>query len=78
MDGEIRAYVFIECDRDPMQIVRQVQKLEGVRQAHALFGPLDAIAYLEVEDLKTLEERVLQIQKIPGVRSTDTRIARVE
>lgn len=42
----ISVYALIECGMDPADVVRSLRKLSGVKQAHALFGPLDAIAYL--------------------------------
>ncbi len=73
----IGAYVFIECANDPADIVQSAAKVDGVKQVHALFGPLEAIAFVEAKDLATLEYIVLQFHKIPGVKNTDTRVARL-
>ena len=73
----IGAYVFIECANDPADIVLAASRLEGVKQVHALFGPLEAIAYIEAKDITSLEFIVLQFHKIPGVKNTDTRVIRL-
>jgi len=73
----IGAYVFIECGDDPAQIVKKVQNIAGVKQSHALFGPIEAIAYVEGKDLTEVEQIVLKIHEISGVKNTDTRICRL-
>ncbi len=74
----ISAYVLTECDIDPAGVVRGLRQLPGVKQAHALFGPLDAIAHVEGDDLEALGEVIARFYSIEGVKGTDTRIARVE
>jgi DNA-binding Lrp family transcriptional regulator len=76
MSPKIGAYVFIECGNDPVKIVNEIAKVAGVKQANALFGPLDAIAFVIADDLAGIERTVKEMQKVPGIRSTDTRIAR--
>jgi len=63
---------------DPAHVVRGLRKLSGVKQAHALFGPLDAIAYVEGDDLEALGEVIARFYSVEGVKGSDTRIARVE
>ncbi len=72
----VSAFVIIECDRDPSLVVPEMRHLEGVRMAHALFGPMDAIAFIEAPDLKALDEVVTMIYSVDGVTYTDTRITR--
>jgi len=74
----ISAYLLIECSIDPADVVRGLRKLSGVKQAHALFGPLEAIAYVEGDDLEALGEVIASFYSIEGVKGTDTRIARAE
>jgi DNA-binding Lrp family transcriptional regulator len=76
LSPKIGAYVFIECGNDPVKIVNEILKVPGVTQANALFGPLDAIAFVTADDLAAIERTVKEVQKVPGIRSTDTRIAR--
>ncbi|MGH8104467.1 MAG: Lrp/AsnC ligand binding domain-containing protein [bacterium] len=74
----IAAYVLVDCGGgDAAEVAKRVAKLEGVAQVHALFGPIEAIAFVEAPDLATLEKSVLKIHDVPGVKGTDTRIARI-
>lgn len=73
----ISAYVIIECSVEPAVVVKEIARLEGVVQAHALFGPLEAIAYVEAPDLKALDDVIASFYSVEGVKGTDTRIARV-
>lgn len=72
----VSAIVIIECDRDPSYVVPELRDLEGVKMAHALYGPMDAIAFIEAPDLKALDEIVTMAYSIDGVTYTDTRITR--
>ena len=72
----VSAFVTVECDRDPSLVVAELRRLEGVKMAHALFGPMDAIAFIEAPDLKALDEVVTSLYTVQGVTYTDTRITR--
>ncbi|TKJ28457.1 MAG: hypothetical protein CEE40_11525 [Chloroflexi bacterium B3_Chlor] len=72
----VSACVIVECDRDPSLVVAELRTLEGVKMAHALFGPMDAIAFIEAPDLKALDEVVTSLYTVQGVTYTDTRITR--
>jgi DNA-binding Lrp family transcriptional regulator len=55
--------------------VEAVSKIEGVKMAHAVTGPFDAIAFAEVPDLATLSDLVLtKIQNVKGVEKTQTAV----
>ena len=50
-------------------------KIKGVKVAHAVTGPFDVIAFVEVADLTTLSDLILaKIQNIEGVQKTQTAI----
>lgn len=52
-----------------------ISKIKGVRTAHAVTGPFDVIAYVEVPDLPALSDLILaKIQNIEGVQKTQTAI----
>ena len=72
----ISAVVIIECGRDPSYVVQELRGLEGAKMAHALFGPMDAIAFIEAPDLESLDEIVTMMYTVEGVTYTDTRITR--
>jgi DNA-binding Lrp family transcriptional regulator len=72
----ISAYVLISCRSEALEVVREVRGIPAVKQAHALFGPLDAIAFVEADDLDALGRVVDRIMALPGVQTTDTRLTR--
>ncbi len=72
----VSAFVIIECSRDPSYVVQELRQFEGVKMAHALFGPMDAIALIEAADLKALDDIVTMMYTVDGVTYTDTRITR--
>lgn len=73
----MRAYVFIATIQgDARPVVEKIRAIQGVKEADALWGPFDAVAVVEVDDAQALIDLVeVQIRGIPGVTSTDTRIA---
>ncbi len=72
----VSAYVFVNCHTEALDVIRDVAAIPEVRQAHALFGPLDAIVFVEARDLDAMGDIVDQIMLLPGVQSTDTRLTR--
>lgn len=72
----IAAYVIIECSKNPANVVQEVKNIDGVKQAHALFGPIEAVAYVETSSFEMLDKIITDIHSINGVKGTDTRIAR--
>ena len=54
---------------------KAISKIKGVKMAHAVTGPFDVIAFVEVPDLTTLSDLILaKIQNIEGVQKTQTAI----
>ena len=54
---------------------KAISKIKGVKMAHAVTGPFDVIAFVEVPDLATLSDLILaKIQNIEGVQKTQTAI----
>ncbi len=52
-----------------------ISKIKGVKMAHAVTGPFDVIAFVEVPDLTTLSDLILaKIQNTEGVQKTQTAI----
>jgi translation elongation factor EF-1beta len=52
-----------------------ISKIEGVKMVHAVTGPFDVIAFVEVPDLASLSDLVLEkIQSIEGVKKTQTAV----
>lgn len=76
----IKAYVFVKGSSEGEfeslpNVLSIVRAIKGIKQAHAVLGPIDGIAYAEVEDFEELGKTLEAIRKITGVASIDTRIA---
>ena len=72
----MQAYVFVECDGDPAEIVRDLRKIGGVKRVDGLYGALEVVAIIEAPDLASLDEVIVSIQEVDSVAFTDTRIVR--
>ncbi|MBW6462570.1 MAG: Lrp/AsnC ligand binding domain-containing protein [Dethiobacteria bacterium] len=71
----ITAYIFIQFgSKDPVEVIKAIRKVEGVKQAHVVTGPADIIAFIEAEDMEKLELVVSKIRKMAVITSSDTRI----
>lgn len=70
----MRAYVFIDVERDATEVVSSLRDIPGVREADFVFGPTDAVAHIEAPDEAALLEVIDQMYDIEGLSSTDTRI----
>ena len=71
------AYVLIEGASDQTaNIVRALQKVKGVKSAHAVTGPYDVIACVEAPDVGAIVAIVLsKIRSLKGVTRTVTCVA---
>jgi DNA-binding Lrp family transcriptional regulator len=70
----MKAYVLIELRTGSIpEVVRNLRRLDGVLEAHMTFGPYDAVAVVEAQDVVHLGDLIArQIQPIPGVLDTIT------
>ena len=57
------------------EVAAELKKIEGVKRAFGVHGRWDAVAEIEVADLKALGEAVLRLHGLPGVRATETLIS---
>ena len=73
----MKAYVLINIRTGEIrEVVKQVQRVEGVVDANMTFGPYDAVAILEATDIVHLGKILTAgIQPIPGVLDTLTCLA---
>jgi DNA-binding Lrp family transcriptional regulator len=73
----MKAYVLITVRAGGVRgVVDNLRKIEGVVEAHATFGPYDAVAVVETSDVANLGELTASsIQPIPGVERTLTCLA---
>jgi len=53
-------------------ILNAIGNVEGVRKAYFTYGRFDIVAFLEVEDYKSLRRTTGEINSFEGVRSTET------
>jgi DNA-binding Lrp family transcriptional regulator len=73
----MRAYVLINIRTGELHaVVRQLRRVEQVKEASMTFGPYDAVAIVEANDVNDLG-RILAsaIQPIPGIEETLTCLA---
>lgn len=72
----VSAYVFIECEHGKsMTVADKVEKIAGVKEAHAVTGPYDVIASVTASNFKVLGDVVItKIQRIAGVKRTITNV----
>jgi len=77
MEVRMKAYILINIRTGEIhQVVRQLRRVEGVRDAQMTFGPYDAVALVEANDLNKIGHILAtSIQPIPGVERTLTCLA---
>lgn len=73
----MKAYILIKVRAGEVKdVVDQLRRIKNVREAHMTFGPYDAVAVAETEDVAALGKvTALEIQPIPGVEQTLTCLA---
>ena len=73
----MKAYVLVTVRAGELRdVVKQLRKIKGVTEAHVTFGPYDAVAVVEAENLAALGDLTAgSIQPIPGVERTLTCLA---
>ncbi len=68
-----RAYVFINTRTDSSNIIEELEKVEGVREAHPSRGMYDAIAMVQAESFNQVRDIIAKnIRSIDNVKSTLT------
>jgi DNA-binding Lrp family transcriptional regulator len=70
----MQAIVYIRTDPGKaLDLLESVKKMEGTKFAAATTGRFDIVARIEAADLKAIGETIVsKIQRIPGVRYTET------
>ncbi len=73
----MKAYILITARTGEIPaVVRQIKRVEGVIDAHITFGPYDAVAEVQADDVKKIGSVVHnEIHPIPGVLDTLTCLA---
>ncbi len=70
----MKAYVLIKVRTGEIpEAVQWMRKKKNIKEANMTFGPYDAVAIVEVNDLSELGNVIaFEIQSIPGVMETLT------
>jgi DNA-binding Lrp family transcriptional regulator len=70
----MKAYILIEIRTGEIgEVVKHLKRVEGVTEANMTFGPYDAVAVVEAEDVNEIGHIIASgIQPIPGVLETLT------
>lgn len=73
----MKAFVLIKIRAgDVKDVVSSLRKIEAVKEAHMTFGPYDAVAVVEANDVARMGSiTATEIQPIPGVEQTLTCLA---
>ncbi len=72
----MKAYVLMNTElAKEEEVVKELMKIEGVKEAYALYGIYDVIAEVEAESMEKIREIVLtRIRRLENVRTTITLI----
>lgn len=70
----MKAYVLLKIRVGEVgAVVKQLRRVDGVVEADMTFGPYDAVAVVQAEDINRLGNLVyLNIQPVPGILETLT------
>jgi len=70
----MKAYVLLHVRVGNIpEVVKNLQRTEGVEEAHMTFGPYDVIAEINANDAKSLGNMLSsRIHPIPGIIDTNT------
>jgi DNA-binding Lrp family transcriptional regulator len=73
----MKAYVLINIRTgDVKEVVKNLRRVQGVVEANMTFGPYDAVAVIETDDINGVGTILAsEIQPIPGVLETLTCLA---
>ena len=73
----MKAFVLIKVRAGEVKdVVDQLRRIKNIMEAHMTFGPYDAVAVAETDDVAALGRvTALEIQPIPGVEQTLTCLA---
>ncbi|MGQ9624244.1 MAG: Lrp/AsnC ligand binding domain-containing protein [Candidatus Bathycorpusculaceae bacterium] len=71
----MEAYILINAEPGMIwDVAETALKIEGVKMAHAVTGQFDAVAYVEFVKMEDLGKIIEKLQRIKGVRRTQTLI----
>ncbi|MFN2128153.1 MAG: Lrp/AsnC family transcriptional regulator [Anaerolineales bacterium] len=70
----MKAYVMIDVRPGSIpEVVDNLRRVEGVREANMTFGPYDVVSVIETEEVNAIGRMIArEIQPIPGILDTLT------
>jgi DNA-binding Lrp family transcriptional regulator len=73
----MKAYILIKIRAGEVkEVVRQMRKIDRIVEANMTFGPYDAVAVIDAQDISAIGNLIASvIQPIPGVEQTLTCLA---
>lgn len=73
----MKAYVLVNIRTGGVkEVVKHLRRVPKVTEAHMTFGPYDAVAVIETDDINSVGEILAnEIQPIPGILDTMTCLA---
>jgi DNA-binding Lrp family transcriptional regulator len=68
------AFVLVQCELGRLnEVANAIVEIDGVSEVHSITGPFDLIVKVYAEDYDAFGEIIPnRLQKVPGVRATDT------
>ena len=67
------ACILVCCEAGKFKdVAEEVKKFEGVKKAFSVHGRWDAVAEVDVADIKALGELALKINGLRGVKANET------
>lgn len=72
----MEAYILIDAEPGSIwEIAEAAMKIKGVKTTHAVTGQYDTVAYVQFVKMDDLGKIIEKIQRLKGVRRTQTLIA---
>jgi len=72
----MQAYILVNTEPGkPWEVAEAALKIKGVKMAHAVTGQFDVVAYAEFTKMDELGKLIEELQRLKGVRRTQTVIA---
>jgi len=72
----LQAYILVNTEPGkPWEVAEAALKIKGVKMAHAVTGQFDVVAYVEFTKMDDLGKIIEELQRLNGVRRTQTVIA---
>ena len=72
----MQTYILINTESAKLwEVADECEKIQGVKEAHAVTGQFDVVVYAEFVKMEDLGAFINEVQSLKGVRRTQTLIA---